>query len=325
MTASRSTPASSTPSIRNYLTSLSPSGHGTALQASPLMGPSQSPFHPMPRVSLPTPDLWDGLDLSASEPEGGYSSPLSSSSLTPQPLEDLRDRRRRLPPRGVRVTMGHSDGLQLLADCITDGLLPHGTSEPLPAAVVHRRHMDDYKLSWVAPSHFCSGGGLGLFFHVPKDRRLPAGTLIGVYSGRSNFEHKVPYATAIAAYSDSDYVLAHPAARFVVDAMNPLTGVCAGPGRANDNFDMVNCYLNYNPVRKRMELLTRAPLGPGVYETLVNYDNPGSPPCYWSAERRARLPMASLARCLRYYPPACSQRANRSAGPLPRNGLDPPE
>ena len=182
-------------------------------------------------------------------------------------------------------------------------------------------------MSWVAPSHFCSGGGLVLFFRVPEGRRLPAGTLIGVYTGRSNFDPKVPYATAMEAYADSDYVLAHPASRFVVDAMTPLTGVCSGPGRANDNFDMVNCYLNYNPARKRMELLTRAPLGPGVYEALVNYDHPDSPPCYWSATRRARLPPDSLARCLRYYSFTCGQRANKTAtsttGPHPPDP-DPP-
>ena len=145
------------------------------------------------------------------------------------PLVETWTGRRRLPPRAARVTMGHSEGLQLLVDTITDGRLPPGLPEPAPAAVMHRRHMDDYKMSWVAPSHFCCGGGLGLFFRVPEGRRLPAGTLIGVYTGRSNFDPKVPYATALEAYADSDYVLANPASRFVVDAMNPLTGVCSGP------------------------------------------------------------------------------------------------
>jgi hypothetical protein len=44
------------------------------------------------------------------------------------------------------------------------GFIPR--RDPTPA--LHTRDKDhDYRYSWVQPSHFCKGGGMGLFFYVP--------------------------------------------------------------------------------------------------------------------------------------------------------------
>jgi hypothetical protein len=73
------------------------------------------------------------------------------------------------------------------------GKLPWGfmpRRDPNPA--LHTREKDhDYRHSWVQPSHFCEEGGMGLFFYVPRGQVLPAGTLPGVYSGRSGESLKI--------------------------------------------------------------------------------------------------------------------------------------
>lgn len=77
--------------------------------------------------------------------------------------------------------------------------------------------------------------------------------------------------------------------------MNPLTGVCSGPARANANFDIFNCHLSYNPAQQRMEFNMHAPLEPNAYEALVNYDHSCSPPCYLSRAHRDCIPPEMLA------------------------------
>jgi hypothetical protein len=73
------------------------------------------------------------------------------------------------------------------------------------------------------------------------------------------------------------------------------------PTRANDGFDLFNCYFAYNPVKERMELLTKGPIGPGLYKALANYGPPGERSAYWNARRRLLLPYEARQRCLAYY------------------------
>jgi hypothetical protein len=153
--------------------------------------------------------------------------------------------------------------------------------------------------SWVQPSHFCEGGGLGLFFKV-EWRGIRAGARIGVYEGRCN-NNRDDYSAALERFAASDYVLSDKPHRFVVDSQH--NDVICGPARSNDNFDIVNCYFAYNPTLRRLELITRAPLEEGIYEALTNYDTPGELPAYWSAERLSYLSVEARARCLAYSHP----------------------
>jgi hypothetical protein len=41
-----------------------------------------------------------------------------------------------------------------------------------------------------------------------------------------------------------------------------------------------------------------------VYNVVTNYDAPGRPPAYWTAQRRDRLSEEARARCLAYCPPS---------------------
>jgi hypothetical protein len=50
------------------------------------------------------------------------------------------------------------------------------------------------------------------------------------------------------------------------------------------------------PPLRRLELITRAPLEEGIYEALINYDTPGEPPAYWTAERLSYLSDEARAR-----------------------------
>ena len=147
----------------------------------------------------------------------------------------------------------------------------------------------DYIHTWVQPSHFyfCQGGGLGVFFEFLKRQTLQPGTLLGVYSGRSNKSAKLAYQEALIHFKTSDYVLAYGPARYVVDGQDGDT-IC-GPAKTNDNFKIVNSYLNWNPVNKYMELITMGTLREVLYEALTNYDTP----CYWDKTRQDLLPEAS--------------------------------
>jgi hypothetical protein len=49
------------------------------------------------------------------------------------------------------------------------------------------------------------------------------------------------------------------------------------------------------------ELLTKGPIGPGLYEALTNYGPPGERSAYWNARRRLLLPYEARQRCLAYY------------------------
>jgi hypothetical protein len=165
--------------------------------------------------------------------------------------------------------------------------------------VQYEQGSQDFKNSWVQPSHFCEGGGLGLFFKVER-RGLRVGACIGVYAGRCN-KNRDDYAAALVRFAASDYVLSDKPHRFVVDGQH--NDVICGPARSNDNFDIVNCYFAYNPTLRRLELITRAPLEEGIYEALTNYDIPGEFSAYWTAERLSYLSDEARARCLAYYHP----------------------
>jgi hypothetical protein len=123
---------------------------------------------------------------------------------------------------------------------------------------------------------------------------LPAGTLLGVYSGRSGESLKIKYKEAQKFFRASDYVVDHSPSSYVVHGRNGNT-IC-GPARSNDNFDSVNCDFAYNPLAKRVELFTIIPISEGYYESLTNYDTPGKAPCYWSPVRLSLLSPEARAR-----------------------------
>jgi hypothetical protein len=91
-----------------------------------------------------------------------------------------------------------------------------------------------------------------------------------------------------------------PRSSYVVDGEDGLF-IC-GSARSNDNFDLFNCFFAYNPssTPPLMELITKGPMtgGPSgaVYEVFTNYDAPGRPPAYWTAQRRDRLSARELCR-----------------------------
>ena len=86
-------------------------------------------------------------------------------------------------------------------------------------------------------------------------------------------------------------MLTYGPARYVVDGHDGDT--IYGPAITNDNFGIVNSYLNWNSINKYMELITMGTLREGLYEALTNYDTPGEPPCYWDKTRQDLLPEAS--------------------------------
>jgi hypothetical protein len=102
------------------------------------------------------------------------------------------------------------------------GKLPWGfMSRRDPNSALHTRDVDhDYRHSWVQPFHFCEGGGMGLFFYVPRGRQvLPTGSLLGMYSGRSGESLKIKYKEAQKLFRASDYVMDHSPSSYVVDEM----------------------------------------------------------------------------------------------------------
>ena len=92
--------------------------------------------------------------------------------------------------------------------------------------------------------------------------------------------------------------MADSLSRYVVDGH----ATCAA-ARANDGFTKFNLYLRYNRTARRMEIILAGPVGPGIYEGLVNYDIPGPLPSYWTADRRARLSASTRSECEQYYRP----------------------
>jgi hypothetical protein len=222
-------------------------------------------------------------------PSAGVVAPTSRVSLKP-PLVSR-------PKRSTRVNMGYTAELALLLDVSTMGRLPPSFQvNRVSEDVQYEQGSQDFKDSWVQPSHFCEGGGLG-----PLERRgLRAGARIGVYEGRCN-KNMGDYAAALVRFAASDYVLSNKPHRFVVDGQH--NDVICGPARSNDNFDIVSCYFAYNPTLRRLELITRAPFEERIYEALTNYDTPGELPAYWTAERLSYLSDKARARCLAYYHP----------------------
>jgi hypothetical protein len=50
-----------------------------------------------------------------------------------------------------------------------------------------------------------------------------------------------------------------------------------------------------------MELFTKAPISEGLYEALVNLNEPEKASVYWTTEHLSLLPPASRDRCIAYY------------------------
>jgi hypothetical protein len=175
-----------------------------------------------------------------------------------------------------------------------DGRLPLDFAPQQPSVLeLHIRGPDDSKTTWVQPSHFCVDGGMGLFFEVTPGTSLPGEALLAVYYGRSKVSLQLKYREAQKLFDMSDYSLS--TSRYIVDGQNGLA-IC-GAVRANDCFDLFNCY----SVKERMELLTQGPMGPGLYEALANYGPPGERSAYWNARCRLLLPYEARQRCLAYY------------------------
>ena len=62
-----------------------------------------------------------------------------------------------------------------------------------------------------------------------------------------------------------------------------------------------------------MEMRTRSPLGPGIYEALVNYDIPDEKPRFWNDQRIAELP-PDVQNNIRWYyskPPTILSRSKK--------------
>jgi hypothetical protein len=210
-------------------------------------------------------------------------------SPTAQPAARGRDRL----PQGAKVNMGYTDNHVMQLDITTDGKLsPNFISRKGEFTSLYSYGKDNpnWQPAWVQP---CPGGGHGIFFQVPPGRTIPAGTLIGVYSGRNNISLSLSFDTAQKLFQASDYVLAYQPGGYVVDGQNGQN--ISGPARCNDNFG------KWNPIAHRMELFTKAPLQEGLYEALVNYNEPGKSSVYWTPERLSLLPPDSRERCIAYY------------------------
>jgi hypothetical protein len=145
----------------------------------------------------------------------------------------------------------------------------------------------------------CVPGGHEFFFQVPKGRTIPASTLIDVYSGRDNRLLSISFEADQKLFRASDYVLAYQPRGYIVDGQNGRN--ISGPARCSDKFKMFNCYFGWNPVWNWMELFTKAPISEGLYEALMNYNEPGKSSVYWTPERLSLLPPASRDRCIAYY------------------------
>jgi hypothetical protein len=119
--------------------------------------------------------------------------------------------------------MGYTKNHAMQSDITTDGkLLPNFILRKGEFTSLYSYGKDnpDWQPAWVQPSHFCPGGGHGFFFEVPQGRIIPAGTLIGVYSGRDNISLSLSFDTAQKLFQASDYVLAYQPGGYVVDGQN---------------------------------------------------------------------------------------------------------
>jgi hypothetical protein len=154
-------------------------------------------------------------------------------------------------------------------------------------------------------SAFCPGGGYEdkassfKSHRAAQESRRALWSLIGVYSGRDNISLSLSFDTAQKLFQASDYVLAYQPGGYVVDGQNRQN--ISGPARCNDNFGIFNCNFGWNPIAHRMELFTKAPLQEGLYEVLVNYNEPRKSSVYWTQERLSLLPPDSRKRCIAYY------------------------
>jgi hypothetical protein len=232
---------------------------------------------------------------STSTPRSG--SRLSPPCFLPSNLPPHGEKGRQSLPRVAKVQMGYAEDQALCLDKSLAGKLPPGFKPQKHSSLLHQ-HRSDYKPAWVQPSHFCPAGGQGLFFEVRPGRTLPAGTLIGIYSGRDNKTLKLSYKEARTRFQSSNYVMTYDPCQYVVDGQNGQR--ISGPAWCNDNFDMFNCLFSWNPNLKRIELHTKAPLGEGYYEALVNYSDPGKKSSFWTDEKILLLPPESRARCIAY-------------------------
>ena len=152
--------------------------------------------------------------------------------------------------------------------------------------------------TWIgAYSIKCPGAGKAFYFEVKPGRTaLPARTLLGVYYGQDTTTTHQTYKEFLRANKDADNVLASSEHRYAVRG-----APACGPARANDGIQYYNCLLVYNADKRRMEMRTRSPLGPGTYEALVNYDTPNEQPRFWNRQRIDLLPPETQATLRWYY------------------------
>jgi hypothetical protein len=130
---------------------------------------------------------------------------LSAEVVVPTSRVSLKPPLVSRPKRSTRVNMGYTAELALLLDVSTMGRLPPSFQvNRVSDDVQYEQGSQNFKESWVQPSHFCEGGGLGLFFKVER-RGLRAGARIGVYEGRCN-KNRDDYTAALVWFAASDYM-----------------------------------------------------------------------------------------------------------------------
>ena len=98
----------------------------------------------------------------------------------------------------------------------------------------------------------CNGGGWAFSLKSLKDKDYSLTPCL-----ECTQEEVMPHANWLIKekYSTLKLVtMCYGSARYVVDGQDGDT-IC-GPARTNDNFGIVNTYLNWNPVNKYMELIT---------------------------------------------------------------------
>jgi hypothetical protein len=121
-------------------------------------------------------------------------------------------------PRAVNFRRGFTEEHQLCSDVTSDGKLPADFCLlKAELSAIWEHYTLDYRPSWVQPSHFCQGGGMGLFFQVPTGRTLPAGLLIGRYRGQDTTLLKLTASEAQKQFRDSKYVISYGPGEYVVD------------------------------------------------------------------------------------------------------------
>jgi hypothetical protein len=187
---------------------------------------------------------------------------------------------------------------EYVSDIRQDGLIRDPDKAPPqdPVTPIERK-ADDYEHTWIgAFSVKCPGAGKSFYFEVKTKKILPARTLLGVYYGQDTTTTKQQYKAFIRENKDADNVLASSEHRYAVRG-----ALACGPARANDGIEHFNCFLVYNADKRRMEMRTRSPLGPGIYEALVNYDTPNEKPRFWNDKRIDELPLDTQNKLRWYY------------------------